>query len=115
MATVLWDEKVVILVDFVESGSTITTVVYCEILTQLKVTISCGTILFHDNVPTQSDTSTRKMVQDFRFNFWSPFRVLSILHLATSSFSCIEDWFENEEELLKTAIVKWFNFEGASC
>jgi hypothetical protein len=57
MATVFWDTKGVLLVDFMPQGTTITSEVYCEMLKKLQRAIqnkrarmlTSGVVLLHDN------------------------------------------------------------------
>lgn len=127
MATVFWDEKGVILVDFMERGSTITADVYCETLTKMKRAIqnrrrgklSSGVILLHDNARPHTAALTKKKIQDFRWELfdhppYSPDLAPSDYFL----FLHLKKWlggqrFENDEEL-KTAVVNWFNSQAAN-
>ncbi|XP_046407890.1 histone-lysine N-methyltransferase SETMAR-like [Ischnura elegans] len=57
MATVFWDQQGVLLVEFMEPGTTITAAVYCETLRRLRRAIqnkrrgklTAGVVLIHDN------------------------------------------------------------------
>ena len=57
MATVLWDRKGVLLIEFMEPGTTITSGTYCETLKKLRRAIenkrrgmlTSGVVLLHDN------------------------------------------------------------------
>jgi hypothetical protein len=58
LATVFWDTKGVLLVDFMPQGTTITSEVYCETLKKLQRAIqnkrrgmlTSGVVLLHDNM-----------------------------------------------------------------
>ena len=57
MATVFWDRKGILLIDFLERGLTINTDAYCETVRKLRRVIqnkrrgmlSSGIVLLHDN------------------------------------------------------------------
>jgi hypothetical protein len=57
MATVLWDRKGVLLIEFMEPGTTITSGTYCETLKKLcraienkrRGMLTSGVVLLHDN------------------------------------------------------------------
>ncbi|KAL4119599.1 hypothetical protein QTP88_012398 [Uroleucon formosanum] len=100
MATVFWDEKGVLLVDFMERGTTITADVYCETLNKLR-------------------PKTQEKIQEFRWELfnhppYSPDLAPSDYFL----FLHFKKWldgqrFENDMEL-KNAVENWFNSQAAS-
>jgi hypothetical protein len=59
MAAVFWDKKEVLMVEFMQQGTTVTSEVYCETLKKMCGTIQnkrggmlrSGLLLLHDNVP----------------------------------------------------------------
>jgi len=73
MATVFWDQKGMLLVDFMEPGTTITAAVYCETLAKLKRAIqnrrrgmlSSGIVLLHDNARPHMAASTAERIQEY--------------------------------------------------
>ena len=65
MATVFWDRKGILLIDFLERGLTINADTYCETVRKLRGAIqnkrcgmlSSGIVLLHDNAPTSYHSS----------------------------------------------------------
>lgn len=127
MVTVFWDKDGVLLVDFMERGTTITADVYCETLKKLRRAIqnkrrgklSSGIILLHDNARPHTAAKTNEKIQDFRWELfdhppYSPDLAPSDYFL----FLHFKQWlggqrFETEEGL-KNAVVNWFNSQAAS-
>jgi [histone H3]-lysine36 N-dimethyltransferase SETMAR len=127
MATVFWDEKGVLLVDFMERGTTITADVYCETLNKLRRAIqnrrrgklSSGVILLHDNARPHTAAKTQEKIQDFRWELfnhppYSPDLAPSDYFL----FLHFKRWlggqrFENDKEI-KNAVENWFNSQAVS-
>lgn len=74
MATIFWDQKGVVLAEFMEQGTTITKETYCETLRPLRRaiqnkrigTLSSGVILIHDNARPHSANVTKKLLQQFK-------------------------------------------------
>jgi histone-lysine N-methyltransferase SETMAR len=74
MATVFWDGKGVLLIEFMEPGTTITTEIYCETLKKLRRTIenkrrgmlTSSVVLLHDNARPHTAARTKALLQKFR-------------------------------------------------
>jgi histone-lysine N-methyltransferase SETMAR len=72
MATVFWDRKGVLLVDFLPKGTTINAQCYCETLRQLRRAIqnqrhgmlSRGVVLLHDNVRPHTAATTTQLLDE---------------------------------------------------
>jgi transposase len=96
MATVFWDRKGVLLVKFMQQGTTITSEVYCKTLKKmLRVTenkrygmLTSGAELLHDNVRSQRAARTRALLEHFNWELfvhppYSPDLAPSDYHLFT--------------------------------
>ena len=74
MATVFWDSKGVVLVDFIEGKKTVTGAYYVEVLKKLRAKLAekrpgklhCGILFHHDNAPVHSS----RIVKDVLREFW---------------------------------------------
>ncbi|KAJ4428773.1 hypothetical protein ANN_25766 [Periplaneta americana] len=73
MATVFWDRKGVLLLDFMPKGTTINANRYCETLRKLRRAfqnkrrgkLSRGVVLLHDNARPHTAASTRELLDQF--------------------------------------------------
>uniref|UniRef100_A0A1B6CNN9 Mos1 transposase HTH domain-containing protein n=1 Tax=Clastoptera arizonana TaxID=38151 RepID=A0A1B6CNN9_9HEMI len=73
MATVFWDNKGVLLIDYLPHGTTITAARYCELLQQLRRAIQNKkkrkvdekSFLFHDNARPHAARQTQDLLTDF--------------------------------------------------
>lgn len=126
MATVFWDAKGVLLVDFMERGTTINSEVYCETLKRLRRAIqnkrrgmlTSGVVLLHDNARPHTARKTGELLERFNWDIfshppYSPDLAPSDFHL----FPCMKRWlasqrFENDDEL-KNAVTGWLNSQAA--
>lgn len=113
MATVFWDEKGVLLVEFMQPGTKINAAVYCETLRRLRRAIqnkrrgmlTSGIVLIHDNARPHSAAATQRLLQQFQWDIfdhppYSPDLAPSDFHL----FPDLKKWlggrrFETNEEL----------------
>ena len=74
MATVFWDHKGVLSVDFMERGTTINAGSYCATLERLRAAIkrkrpgllTTGVLLLHDNAWPHVTTETQQLLQHFK-------------------------------------------------
>ena len=74
MATVFWDRKGILLIDFLECGLTINADAYCETVRKLRRAIqnkrrgmlSSGIVLLHDNARPHTAARTAQLLQQFR-------------------------------------------------
>jgi histone-lysine N-methyltransferase SETMAR len=75
-ATVFWDRKGVLLVNFMEPGTTINADVYCQTLRRLRRAIqnkrrgmlSSGVVLIHDNARPHTAAVTRELLAQFQWD-----------------------------------------------
>ncbi|KAJ4441265.1 hypothetical protein ANN_11119 [Periplaneta americana] len=122
MATVFWDRKGVLLLDFMPKGTTINANRYCETLRKLQRAIqnkrrgmlSRGVVLLHDNARPHTAASTRELLDQFGWEIfdhppYSPDLAPSDFHL----FTKLKDFlggtrFGSDEELKKT-VNTWLN------
>lgn len=78
MATVFWDQKGVLLVEFMQPGTTITSAVYCETLRRLRRAIqnkrrgmlTSGIVLIHDNARPHTAAVTQRLLQHFQWEIF---------------------------------------------
>ncbi|KAJ4427620.1 hypothetical protein ANN_25268 [Periplaneta americana] len=122
MATVFWDRKGVLSLDFMPKGTTINANRYCETLRKLRRAIqnkrrgmlSRGAVLLHDNARPHTAASTRELLDQFCWEIfdhppYSPDLAPSDFHL----FTKLKDFlggtrFGSDEELKKT-VNTWLN------
>ncbi|GFS91927.1 mariner Mos1 transposase [Trichonephila clavipes] len=77
MATVFWDRHGVLLVEFMQQGTTINAAAYCATLTKLRRAIqnkrrsllTSGVLLLHDNAKPHSAINTQNLIRSFG---WEP-------------------------------------------
>ncbi|GFW28691.1 histone-lysine N-methyltransferase SETMAR [Trichonephila clavipes] len=75
MATVFWDRHEVLLVEFMQQGTTINAAAYCATLTKLRRAIqnkrrgllTSGILLLHDNARPHSAINTQNLIRSFRW------------------------------------------------
>ena len=73
MATVLWDQEEVVLVDFFEGRKTVTGSYYVEVLRKLRTELAKkrpgklhrGILFPHDNAPAHSARVTKEILREF--------------------------------------------------
>jgi hypothetical protein len=78
METVFWDRKKVLMVEFMQQGTTITSEVYCETLKKLHRAIqnkrrgimTSGIVLLHDNVHLYTATCIRALLEHFNWELF---------------------------------------------
>jgi len=113
MATVFWDQKGVLLVEFMEPGTTINAAVYCDTLRRLRRAIqnkrrgllTSGIVLLHDNARPHSAGLTKNLLRQFHWDVfdhppYSPDLAPSDFHL----FPELKKWlggrrYDTHEEL----------------
>ena len=125
MTTVFWDQKGVLLVDFMEPGTTITSSVYCKTLTKLRRAIQnqrrgmlkSGIVLLHDNARPHTAAKTKETVQNFKWETfdhppYSPDLAPSDYHL----FLHLKNWLASQRfddfDALKTAVQHWLKSQA---
>lgn len=127
MATIFWDWRGVLLIDFMPRGDTINANAYCETLKKLRRAIqnrrrgllSNGVILVHDNARPHAAGLTQQLLQQFKwetFNHppYSPDLAPSDFHL----FTKLKDFlagkkFDSDEEL-KEGVTTYLNTLAAA-
>lgn len=127
MATVFWDKKGILLIDFLEHGETINADKYCETLRKLRRAIqnkrrgllSSGVVLLHDNARPHTAAATGQLLDRFRWDIfdhppYSPDLAPSDYHL----FMHLKKWlalqrFGNDDEL-KNGVTKWFKTQAGN-
>lgn len=125
MATVFWDAKGVLLVEFMERGTTINQDVYCETLKTLRRAIqnkrrgmlTSGIVFLHDNARPHSARRTTALLESFKWDVfnhppYSPDLAPSDYHL----FMHMKKWlgsqrFDDDEEL-KDAVTGWLKAQA---
>ena len=78
MATLFWDRKGVLLIEFMEPGTTITSETYCETLKKLRRAIenkrrgmlTSGVVLLHDNVRPHTAARAQALLQKFHWDMF---------------------------------------------
>ena len=74
MASVLWDQEGVVLVNFLEDQKTVTGFYYAEVLRKFRTELAKkrpgklhrGTLFHHDNAPAHSAKVTKEILREFR-------------------------------------------------
>lgn len=120
MATVFWDRKGLIHIEFMPRGETINSAAYCETLQRLKRAIqnkrrgmlSAKVFLIHDNARPHASARTQEELQRLKWEIfghppYSPDLAPSDYHL----FPKLKEFlggkqFDNDEEL-KEAVISW--------
>ena len=75
MATVFWDSKGIILIDYKPAGTSITGEYYANVITQLRVAIkekrrgklAAGVLLLHDNAPVHKSRVAQAAIHECKF------------------------------------------------
>lgn len=120
MATIFWDSKGVLLIDYLPRGETITAERYCEVLRKLRRAIqnkrrgklTKTVFLFHDNARPHTARQTQDLLESFRWDVfghppYSPDLAPSDFHLFPELKRHLGGKrFENEDEL-KREVEQW--------
>ncbi|GBL87308.1 Histone-lysine N-methyltransferase SETMAR [Araneus ventricosus] len=127
VATVFWDRKGVLLVEFMPRGTTITAASYSETLQRLRRAIqnkrrgmlSSGIVLLHDNARPHTAVATTILLQRFGWEVfdhppYSPDLAPSDFHL----FAHMKYWlggqiFATDNEL-QTSVQNWLKTQAAA-
>ena len=135
MATVFWDSKGIILIDYKPAGTSITGEYYANVIKQLRVAIkekgrgklTAGVLLLHDNAPVHKSRVAQAAIRECKFE--------QLNHLPYSSDLAQSDYylFQNlmchlhgtrflDDDKLKAATEAWFEdqiddfyFKGIDC
>jgi len=129
MATVFWDRKGVLLIEFMEPGTTITSETYCETLKKLHRAIEnerrgmlmSGVVLLHGNARPHTATCTQALLQKFCWDLfdhppYSPDLAPSDFHL----FSRMKVWLGTQclcvktNEELMDGVKDWLSSQPAT-
>jgi hypothetical protein len=126
MATVFWDGKGVLMVEFMQQGATITSEVYCEILMKPRRAIqnkrrgmlTYGVVFLHDNARPHTAAKKRALLEHFNWELfgyppYSPDLAPNDYHL----FTYLNNWlgsqrFNNNKELIK-GVKTWLSSQAA--
>lgn len=126
MATVFWDHKGVLLLEFMQPGTTINAESYCETLRRLRRAIqnkrrgllTSGVVLLHDNARPHSARVTQELLGQFHWDVfshppYSPDLAPSDFHL----FPHMKQWlggkrFQTDEDLKKTVATYFQSLAG---
>lgn len=127
MATVFWDHKGVLLIEFLPRGRTITSLVYCETLKKLRRAIqnkrrgllSSGIVFLHDNARPHTATATREIIEKFKWEIfdhppYSPDLAPSDFHLFMHLKNFLASQKFTNDDDLKTAVEGWLNKQAAT-
>ena len=126
MATVFWDHKGVLLVDFMERGTTINAGSYCATLERLRAAIkrkrpgllTTGVLLLHDNARPHVATETQQLLQRFKWTIlehppYSPDLAPSDFHLFLALKDHLSGHKFTSDDDVKTAVTRWLKSQGA--
>lgn len=126
MATVFWDAKGILLVEFMERGTTITSAVYCETLKRLRRAIqnkrrgllTSGVVFVHDNARPHTAQRTTELLEKFKWDVfvhppYSPDLAPSDFHL----FPYMKRWLASQrftsDVALQNAVTGWLRSQAA--
>ena len=120
MATVFWDSKGVILVDYKPAGTSITGAYYAELTKQLRVAIrekrrgklATGVLLLHNNAPVLKSRVAQAAIRECRFEQlnhppYSPDLTPSEYCLFRNLKSHLRGTRFRDDEALKAATEAW--------
>jgi transposase len=120
MATVFWDRSGVLLVDFMQRGTTINAERYCETLTKLRRAIqnrrrgmlSAGVVFLHGNARPHTARRTLTELQKFNWEVfdhppYSPDLAPSDYHLFTNMKKWLGSQRFDDDEELQSSVVEW--------
>lgn len=126
LATVFWDRRGIIHVEYLKYGNTVNAAGYCETLKRVRRAIqnkrrgmlTDGVVLLHDNATSHTARVTSSLLEQFRWEVLphpphSPDLAPSDYHL----FPFLKGWlggqrFDDDEELI-SAVNNWFQNQAA--
>lgn len=127
MASVFWDQKGILLIDFLPQGETINANRYCETLKKLRRAIqnkrrgmlTSGVCLLHDNARPHVARSTAQLLDKFGWDVlthppYSPDLAPSDYHLFTKMKAELAGERFTSDEEVKEAVTKWTKEVAAS-
>lgn len=126
MATVFWDRHGVLLVEFMQQGTTINAAAYCATLTKLRRAIqnkrrgllTSGVLLLHDNARPHSAIHTQNLIRSFGWEQidhppYSPDLAPSDFHL----FRYLKEFLSGKrfatDDEVKEAVKDWLSSQAA--
>jgi histone-lysine N-methyltransferase SETMAR len=125
MATVFWERRGVLLVDFMERGTTINAERYCETLTKLRRAIqnrrcgmlSAGVVFLHDNARPHTARRTLTELQKFNWQVldhppYSPDLAPSDYHLFMNMKKPLGSQRFDDDEELQSSVVEWLQSQA---
>jgi hypothetical protein len=126
MATVFWGKKGVLMVEFMQQGTTVTSKVYCEALKKLHKIIqnkrrgmlTSSVMLLHDNVRSHTAAHTRALLEHFNWElFDNPTYSTDFTPSDYYLFTYLKNWlgsqhFNNNEELIE-GVKMWLSSQVA--
>lgn len=127
MASVFWDRHGVLLVDFMQRGTTINAEAYCQTLRKLRRAIqnkrrgmlTKGIVLLHDNARPHTAGQTRDLLDSFGWEVldhppYSPDLAPSDYHLFLHLKRHLSGNHYNDDDDVKTAVNSWLSEQAAS-
>lgn len=127
MATVFWDRRGVLLVDFMPRGMTINSEAYCATLARLRRAIqnkrrgklTKGILLLHDNARPHTAARSREMIDSFGWEVldhppYSPDLAPSDFHLFRYLKNHLGGKRYDDDEEVKTAVNSWLSEQASN-
>ena len=121
MATVFWDSKGIILIDYKPAGTSITGEYYANVIKQLRVAIkekrrgklAAGVLLLHDNAPVHKSRVAQAGIRECKFKQlnhppYSPDLAPSDYYLFQNLKSRLRGTRFRDDDELKAATEAWF-------
>ena len=121
MATVFWDSKGFILIDYKPTGTSITGEYYANVIKQLRVAmkekrkgkLAAGVLLLHDNAPVHKSRIAQAAARECKFEQlnhppYSPDLAPSDYYLFRNLKSYLRGTRFRDEDELKAATEAWF-------
>ena len=133
MATVFWDSKGIILIDYKPAGTSITGTYYANVIKQLRVAIKekrrrklAGVLLLHDNAPVHKSRVAQAVIRECKFDQlnhppYSPDLAPSDYYLFRNLKSHFRGTRFRDDDELKSTTAAWFEdqidfyFKGIDC
>ena len=130
MATVFWDSKGIILIDYKPAGTSVTGEYYANVIKQLRVAIkgkrrgklAAGVLLLHDNAPVHKSRVAQAAIRECSHPPYSPDLAPSDYYLFRNLKSHLRGTRFREHDELKAATEAWFEdqiddfyFKGIDC
>jgi hypothetical protein len=126
MASVSWDKKKVLMVEFMQQGTTVTSEVHCKTLKKPSRAIqnkrhgmlTFGVMLLHDNARLHTTARTRALLEHFNWELfdhlpYSPDLTPSDYHLFTNLMNWLQSQRFNNNEKLMEGVSMWLSSQAA--